>query len=225
MPRIPGRWDKFIWPRAIDGYEIDEFTSDPTDMNGAGLLSGAELGPIKRISRKSAAMKDEFPARDHKGLHRKFANLDETDEAVIGFVNEHGLLTADEAEGYDEFIERKRMVRAVTSVLMDGRRDIAIRVFNTSIGPLVREVIDDSNPNRPMPASAPVTLEGLIWLQVRDEILSGRKFIKCSWDECSEWYPVGPGTGSSEKRRKYCGDTCRSRAKRKRDRDSEEKQK
>ena len=156
-------------------------------------------------------MVDGFPHRDHKGLHREFADLEETGDGVIKFVNAYGLLSKHDVESFEGIIKRVRIIKSLITVINDGDRQKAFQLYNHMKAPLVREVIDYGNPDRPLLVSLPINLEGLIWLQARDELVLGRKFKPCKWRECTKWFPVGPGTGSSETRKTFCGDTCRSK--------------
>jgi hypothetical protein len=208
------QWESFQWYRPLDGCEVELEPGTPPDPDAKNLIAAQGRPAREFIKRKSDRMQSYYPHQDEPTLFKELANIDDTSEAIADFVSRYGFL-GDRwnqepenitAESVSEFLKVKTAVFAALTLHENGRSDLAALTIN-DIRPVVFEVIDTTNPKRMVPASMPVTLEGLIWLQVRDYVCLGRTLKHCLWESCIKSFYIGKGTGTKAK--VFCSPKCK----------------
>ena len=210
-----GLWDEFVWFHDKDGCELRSDPGRPPDPNPTGLLDLAEQSPTTRMQRVSDLLVDYHPHKEFPGLFREFADIERTEQAACDFISRYGFLGGRFhpnarriiSESVKQVLSVQLRMKFVVLLLDTDRTAFAVTILRGESKPLVQETIDDTNPNRLMPVALPLTLEGLLWLQVRDALVEGRRFKKCKWEDCPHWFPIGRGAGT--KRKLFCDDSCR----------------
>ena len=210
------QWESFQWYRPLDGCEIELDPGTPPDPDATNLIAAQGQPARTYIQWKSDRMQTYYPHEDDPALFKEFAKIDEAPEAVADFVSRYGFLGGRwnpkpekiKAESVSQILAANTAVKAVLTLHENGRSDLATAVINTEIKPVVFEMIDTSNPERMVPTQMPVTLEGLIWLQVRDYICQGRMLKDCAWEGCIKSFYIGKGTGGTKAKR-FCSPKCK----------------
>jgi hypothetical protein len=203
------KWESFMWyrPLPLDRCEVELDPGTPPDPDATNLI-GAQGWPAHEvIRRKSDRMQTYYPHEDEPTLFKEFANTDDTPEAIADFVSRYGYLGGRwnpepeniRAESVSQILAVKAKVKKGLEWCDRGDGLFVAAAINTEIKPIEIGMIDTSNPNRLVPASMPVTLEGLIWLQVRDYICQGRKLKNCAWEGCIKSFYIGKGSGTRAK--------------------------
>lgn len=203
--------DRFEWAVCEDGYEAEEIF--PATKVGKTTA----LKPQVFIRPKSNKMKIYRPYQTSKDLHWKFGGLEETKDDVLSFVSNYGLLGIGEietSEAYDEIISYKRLIEKLLNKINKDDLKQAAAIFNKSVGPnLTAQIYNIIGRTVYQIYPVPKSLLSYMWLSFAAEITDGRDWQKCF--VCNETYPIGKDTGGT-KRKKYCSDSCKMKAYRKR---------
>ena len=184
------------------------------DRHGYRLVDRQQPGGerIRVIEAKGGPVHPYRFGKEHEGLHRRFASLDQEPEAVLEFADEFGLLWQPHADF--ELYEKHWLVgigvmKAIVAALDERDNDAVWDLFNSDrYQPRFTAYIE---PNKLVPRHSkfklqPVNLMGAMWLQVAEESTKGINFNQCEF--CPNWFPVGPGTGRKPSKR-FCSDRCR----------------
>lgn len=198
----------FDWQRHVDGYEVTERVIRPS-------------GEVLRVVQsKGKAVEVYFFGPEHAGLFREFAALEQTPHAVEGFANSYGLLWQQDAdfELYESqwlvsIAVMSKLVEAVDKALSDAvdahKLDDALYWLNCDRLPVAfapRIEPNEKKPSRPKFRLIPTSLAAALWHQAANQVIRGTTFKQC--ENCSRWFPVGPGTGGRSDKR-HCSERCR----------------
>jgi hypothetical protein len=214
------------WPVSIDRYRIATLPA----VEGGSLLSSS---PERRVIRPMSSYEDHWrydvmapprsPAKDAAGiskggepvLFRTLADLDLTEEAVLGFANRFGMLTIpwntpnkdeDVSTWYDwirEFRDHVDMVESGQYRTEDWAK--AALNFKDNAERSVTQVLRRESDNGPITLKLELTsLRAALWTQL-GLWLSNLSMPQRKCPSCGHWVTFGPGTGRRGGRAKSCG--------------------
>lgn len=216
--------DTFRWPVHKSGYQIvnRRSGSNPHRAEGwsLGWIEDAEDWSRVILPREPSGMTTDYCPldRNHTGLFRQFANSPQTDEGILSFANQYGLLGLHFFPGgaspasEDSVSVWKRQIRAMA--LWTGgpfERSDMQRVCERVSAELTSRVswrmwMEDETVRV---GPSPVSLVGALWLQAGFSLARNAEFRTCI---CGKPFEVATG-GATGKRSdaQFCSDACKSR--------------
>lgn len=221
----------FEWWRCKDGYELQLFKDDsPTDyeseMARRKFWGKSPVEPFDEefpvIQPKGGPGENYRPHVEYPGLFRRFANLGNTPEEVLAFVNQFGFPSSSQyvrqmmpADSWSATIQ---VMKLAVDSLDQGDRRGAAQIFNnvpsnfqmSGQEHLIRGMqlrIDASPKTQRFGLNVrPADLLSAMYLQLANEITNGINYKKCKY--CPNWFPYGPGTGHKQTK-EFCSTRCR----------------
>ena len=153
-------------------------------------------------------------------LHREFANLDRTPDAIQDFANNWGNLGGEKAKripqgsievigvGWSSWVSQVHQARlALRDELEDAPRFINLQLRQHTAGAYFSMDGDD-----PKVHLVPKNLQGAIWLQIAQELSGFTEHRKCQAPGCEGWITIDPSKPGPKNR--YCSPRCSKRAQR-----------
>jgi hypothetical protein len=203
----------FRWGFDPAGYQfIDKKLAD---KNETTLVTTSPTSSVFRRNSKEGLLKFYYSNEIAPDLHWKFAHLEETAEAAINFINEHGVLgrtgnineeigSAYQDQNADNFFSARKDVHDVMETLKSNASsgEKSAFMFNEKCASRMTILIDPKNPRRPTVKIIPTTLLSYIWLKVSEDITGGVVWKRCKYGPCNNYFSVGRGAGT--KRREFC---------------------
>jgi hypothetical protein len=208
-------WRGFLWPVCVQGYEWLEEYDD-------FLLRPVPPGQYR----------DYKPLIETPGLFRVFSETEPTPEGFLGFVNRFGPLgygrslgmvdlrqaPADKLKYYVRESDRMREAVAAWDRFQQREADAAALgrikelVNHETVERVNVYLVDDTLRGGLKTEMIPNSLLAAMWLQFAWSVTGERPVRQC--ETCGEWFGAAPDSGRSDK--VYCGETCRTKAYRRR---------
>lgn len=224
----------FRWWRAPAGYELVPPDSGASEtLLGNGEAAKVLLSRGVEIRRRGIDAEPYRPDEISPPLHRQFADLEGTPDAMLDFVNKFGVLGLTlggahaASEPLDALLDARQRMSEFLALVVDppasgyrGRAfDIKAEEFNTHISPHMTIRLEPTPSGRPVIKTVPRTLIAWMWLQVAKEISGFLKVAPC--DYCGKLFEVSPSRkwrepGERTTRAQYCSNSHRMLAWRKR---------
>lgn len=156
------------------------------------------------------------PLEQHSALFMEFADLENSDKAVLRFANEFGLLHGwHPVENLEWWLHLVDLMRSAVEKWKTFKKEGDLKNFtdwfnnfrritkcSITIGP-------SSYPNRPALYVEPSDLWSAMHLQFAQMISADAQLQRCA--TCPTWFTFGTGTGR-RKSAHYCSDRCRKAA-------------
>lgn len=204
-----------LWVVAEDGYRIERIP----EKSGDGLLTThPERGVIRPISNKLRLYDPMLPPPEGEPLlFRTFADLDETEDAVIEFANRFGMLTIPvESESKDEGLElwfswirnmRHQINLAEAGVYRSEEWSRASGPWGISTKNAVELALTRDGKNNSMALKVQLqSLRAAMWVQLGLWI-SNPSINQRKCGVCGHWFTYGPDTGRRSNAN-YCRRKC-----------------
>ncbi len=210
-----------LWTVDTAGYEIihpKEGVSPTESFLGADFYrSPAELAAYARrgvVRRKGGALRQYAPMDDKLGLARRLAAmypierrvLRPSDDEVLQFANDHGLLIEGDVMPVGDLIYTAKYLHAFAKAIDAGRIHQARRVFNERVLPQMTVRLVGSKAGRPTAnwtlEVEPTNLIAAAWLQMARELTQGKRLKKCAAPDCLEWFP-------DRANKRFCNNRCK----------------
>ena len=172
----------------------------------------------------SQEMEEYEPLKECSGLFREFANLKDSPEQYLRFVNDYGLLHRPSRYGSkvsapnifgglnpwnSDRESMKRMVAEWEKCVSNESVDKFIECYSGKFGKIslvLRKSFDNTQPALYL---SPANLTNAMELQFFQTISSNLQVQRCA--VCPKWFTFGAGTGR-RKSAHYCSDRCRKTA-------------
>jgi hypothetical protein len=186
----PTRLFLFEWPVDEAGYEL--------------------TGTGKFVVGKGGVSRYYHPLVTDDGVHREFANLPETPEAVLRFASKYGDLWQEGRDSLDRWYQEIFMMRQLIELLDAKDKDKVFHAYfnRPHTAPPARFCIVYDDKRRPVIQAVPQNLIAAMQLMVANEFVRTIEYKPC--EQCPKWIPVGPGTGRKGKgKTRFCSTTCR----------------
>ena len=201
----------FLWEVALSGHRWGE----------GGKLEPVRAWPVRQYA----------PLED-TGLFRAFADTEPTEEGILAFANQYGMLGASlgarfskEPEqmgppNYDQLhdwqlqIQTMQQAIAAWQRVREGTADKEeVQELQDTInhqlewGASIR-IVDDPRKGGMALEMRPFRLHGALWLQLAQAVAADREYRTCG--TCGRWFALDPATARSN--RLFCSQACRSKA-------------
>lgn len=212
---------QFIWSVDTAGYEIDH-DAEPMDMEDSRIAawfyrpeSTDRMYEKRGVVRAKGGEKREYtPMQDAPGLARRLAGLYPlsttklvpTDEDILRFVCDYGLLVMDDEMPIRDIVYAAKYLSAFTSGVDNQNRLMAIEIFNERVIPRTTVRLKGSTTGKPTANCRldvePTDLISAAWLQMAAELTHGKKLQKCEAPDCLEWFP-------ERSNKRFCNNRCK----------------
>lgn len=213
----------FKWPVDQDGYEIVpvEDVDEVPRLAQAGNFYRSDVQDrhlLRRgvIRRKGGTDRWYRPLEEVPGMARRLASLDRQDNRgipedkdILEFASRYGLLGNHQTEHVADWIILARYLSAFAAAIDRDDKTLAREIFNDRVVPPMTVRLVGSKTGRPTAnwslAVAPTNLSGAVWLQIANELTTGKRMHKCEAPDCLEWFPFRGN-------KRFCDDRCRNSA-------------
>ncbi len=156
------------------------------------------------------------PLEQHSALFMEFADLENSDKAVLSFANKFGLLHGLYAvESIEWWLGHVEVMRGAVETWKTFKREGDLENFTDWFNKFRRRtkcsitIGPSSYPNRPALYVEPSDLWSAMHLQFAQMISADAQLQRCAI--CPTWFTFGTGTGR-RKSAHYCSDRCRKAA-------------
>jgi hypothetical protein len=203
---VDGNPFDFVWPVDQDGYEIWR-SSHP---EAAQILGRNETVFIRP---RGGPLRYYRPL-DSEDLWLRFAESCKSVDGALSFASEFGFILTlhtefpDSPEQVDDFLGAAELIRQIAQRLDAGDRISAAKLLNEAGGAHVTEVILFNERTASFERIlTPMTLLSALLHQVAEAISGDRRFRRCRYKGCPNWFRVGPRASTA--RSEFCSDRCR----------------
>ena len=187
------------WPVDLLGYEIR-----PCEDVGTSFLTG-DAGPV--IAGKGGDV-GRYDCLQKDGLYERLAACPTSEEGILKFVNEYGLLTDDKISLVGGFRNSVEVINQLLwakrtrkwEMLRDWMKENSAAI---QLHPVLLEG------ETPQLFFRPARLKDAIYLQFFEDLSSGAELKRCEREGCSEWFKYGPGSDPPRRRTaQFCSPKC-----------------
>ena len=206
-------------------FKDDSATDYESEMARRKFWGKSPIEPFDEefpvIQSKGGPGENYRPHEEYPGLFRRFANLGNTPDEILAFVNQFGFPSISQyvrpmmtADSWSATIP---VMKSILRSLDRGDRHEAAQIFNRMrsyffpgqehlmSGMQLR--IDASPKTQRFGLNVqPKDLLSAMYLQLANEITNGIKYKQCKF--CPNWFPYGPGTGHKHTK-EFCSTRCR----------------
>ena len=189
----------FHWPVDQDGYEVETIPGSKSER----ITLLGNWGPYDVLRRKGGPQRFYRPLVDAPGLAREFSELPE--EGYLDFICRFGFLSVNpddhiQNESVSEWQRLQGCVRDILEARDAGDVRKAVDIYNQT-GHFLRTYIDFSETTKRHLRIIPLSLFGVMMLQVADELTTGIEFQRCL--NCTTYFP-------RRSNKKFCSDRCKA---------------
>jgi hypothetical protein len=154
------------------------------------------------------------PLAASDGLFMEFAELNGSQEAILGFASRYGLLDDAGFDGIDDWRCNIKYMREAVDAWHQARTSGAYRGVVELFGQQLRatshvHLIEFFGVELPALRIVPESLISALWLQFAQAVTSKLSLQRCA--VCTTWFAFGTGTGR-RRSKQFCSDRCRKAA-------------
>lgn len=213
---------EFTWSVCPTGYEIVDAIDEsnvPEAPLGANFYRSdvQQAYLLKRgvVRARGEALSTYIPSADASGLGRRLAGMFQyedlsvqspTDEQVLEFCNQYGLLVSGRRMFVRDMVQTCKYLHVFAQAIDRGEKAQAREVFNNSVVPGMTVRLVGSKSGKPTAnwkmEVEPTNLIALAWLQIAEELTTGKRMQKCDAPDCLEWFP-------QRTNKRFCGNRCK----------------